>query len=483
MVLSGAESSGHVSSQSIVPALGFYVLFGTVHELAHLASFILLSVSYSNQSFAEVFWHLGFGSAGSGIKVLLRALLGRYCILPTDGIDKYDDPTFLPAFILTASRHVGWISSILIAIGLHFLHNRRGNGSSARSSTLATCKLAAYATAIEALSTDLLGLVPHSPSSYAATTALFCGNFGVILLNSKWLTEDGGKAALNVMEKMVNVTMMRGAQCGGVVTFEDHHKPSGGGAPDMPQLTGLRSRVVNSKRTDLSKGIRKKVEKDACNPLTGKLRGSDKGDKSFVGGFYGHTRFATTSKVTFDGTHPHQWTPRTKRSVYYPFSSKPTQKAAKHTIYVENFITHNGDLDFYQINGKNYDLGAIQGWLVHATGAKMPTSVDSCAIAGLVDLLRTQGCFALSARYAVSFGLSTSKIEANPIVPLPIFQEFERIGMIFEKELDDMLPSYNDTLDDIATNKEARFELVKKVYDKIKPEFQEVQDNMVAEDR
>ena len=25
--------------------------------------------------------------------------------------------------------------------------------------------------------------------------------------------------------------------------------------------------------------------------------------------YAGHTRFATTSKATMDGTHPHQWTP------------------------------------------------------------------------------------------------------------------------------------------------------------------------------
>lgn len=46
------------------------------------------------------------------------------------------------------------------------------------------------------------------------------------------------------------------------------------------------------------------------------------------------------------------------------------------------------------------DLMTLQVWLEKATGYDMPASVDSAAIAGLVDLIRTAGCFALSARFA-----------------------------------------------------------------------------------
>ena len=38
----------------------------------------------------------------------------------------------------------------------------------------------------------------------------FCGNFGILLLNSSWINVDGGKTALDMLEKMVEVTMMRG---------------------------------------------------------------------------------------------------------------------------------------------------------------------------------------------------------------------------------------------------------------------------------
>jgi hypothetical protein len=59
------------------------------------------------------------------------------------------------------------------------------------------------------------------------------------------MTDDNGKTALDVLEKMVNVTMMRGAQCGGVVTYSAEHPD---GTKDRPQLEGIRSRVVNAKR-------------------------------------------------------------------------------------------------------------------------------------------------------------------------------------------------------------------------------------------
>ena len=62
----------------------------------------------------------------------------------------------------------------------------------------------------------------------------------------------------------------------------------------------------------------------------------------------------------------------------------------KRRVRVENFICHNGDFEFFQIGGEWYDTTAVQRWLERATGVNMPSVVDSAAIAGVVDLLRTQ---------------------------------------------------------------------------------------------
>ncbi len=71
---------------------------------------------------------------------------------------------------------------------------------------------------------------------------------------------------------------------------------------------------------------------------------------------------------------------------------------------VESFITHNGDLDFFTINGNTLHLGDIQGLLEQLLGQAMPSDVDSAAVAGLLDLLRCKGLWMASVRYGYVFG-------------------------------------------------------------------------------
>ena len=68
----------------------------------------------------------------------------------------------------------------------------------------------------------------------------------------------------------------------------------------------------------------------------------------------------------------------------------------------------------------------------------MPATVDSCAVAGMVDLLRTKGCFGLSARYVICLGLKTSKMHADSTT-FPPYSLFEKIGTVFEEVLGEML--------------------------------------------
>lgn len=256
---------------------------------------------------------------------------------------------------------------------------------------------------------------------------------------------------------------MTGAQSGGVVTFEptDYKNDNGNGkqkrssssCQSPPPLKGVRSRVVNAKRTDLSQRIRRKIVRDnGHGPLSlfgapSRLKGSNhplytndsnndnNNHARLVRGFFGHTRFATTSKASFDGTHPHQWSPRRNYNVFASRDASPT------LLGVENYITHNGDFEFFQINSKYYDVSLLQSWLEHVLHHPMPASVDSAAIAGVVDLLRTQGSFALSARFALCVGLPRSKVEMEPSVPYPTMEEYEEIAKTFEDVWTDMTQS------------------------------------------
>jgi hypothetical protein len=214
----------------------------------------------------------------------------------------------------------------------------------------------------------------------------FCGNFGMVLINSAW-TE--GSHAKDILQKMIEVTMMRGAQSGGVVTYVQS------GRSRCKDLRGVRSRVLNGKRTDLSKLVRAKLDRSERRNRI--LRGRTK----IVRVFAGHTRFATTSLSTFAGTHPHQWSPPRTMGVYTGFNVGVLEYETRNC---ENFISHNGDLDAFDICGTIYPLEVLQQWLPRVTGCPLPAPVDSVVIAGLIDCLRTQGNWILSVRYGFLFG-------------------------------------------------------------------------------
>ena len=189
----------------------------------------------------------------------------------------------------------------------------------------------------------------------------------------------------------------------------------------------MRVRVVNGKRTDLSEELRKELNKHLCSSL-GNLNKS-------VRCLLGHTRFATSSISDLGGTHPHTWSPATPRRVY-PLNDNSLWKSSKPEPVlqkVSNYITHNGDLDFFKSNGQHADLNLVQDWLEKATGHPIPTPVDSAAIAGLVDIIRSAGCFALSIRYAYLLKIEGSKMNLDR--DLPKNYDYDQLSRVFEKAL------------------------------------------------
>ena len=199
----------HLRTLSILTA---YAVFGALHELAHLAT-----ASWLNQN--------GFLptdlSVGALLDTVLRAALGRYSLIQVDDEQAQDS---------TLIVHAGWVFSLVLAIGCHLLHivaREKQQQTKTNDEILLTKQershaimsiflnpalpIVAYITAIEAIVTDLLGFTPIHPYLQESSRLIcFCGNFGVLLLNPSWLSIDGGRTALDVLEKMVNVTMMRG---------------------------------------------------------------------------------------------------------------------------------------------------------------------------------------------------------------------------------------------------------------------------------
>ena len=429
--------------------LGWYLLFGALHELSHvLVAFGLGFVKPSALSMA---------SAPHIVMWVVRLALERRCQfpIPVDGADddNIDGPVVVAKARIALVRHAGWVFSSVLAAAIYYFYAKKSHTSS--SAQQHPLVWAAVLTALEAVSTDLLGLgiIPllgtrgsHVDAGNHMLT-FFCGNFGLILLNPAWNENGVGKrTALDMLQKMINVTMVRGAQSAGVVTFVNRSQRHN------DQLVGIRSRVVNSKRSDLSVKIRKKVASDEMRMrITSSCGGSYESD-SLVKTYVGHTRFATSSIASFDGTHPHQWSPPRRWQMYDVRGPHTGRKSLK---IVENFITHNGDFDAYEIQGKSYPLDSVQAWLEEVTSYEMPSAVDSAAIAGMVDILHCQGSFALSIRYAVCLGLRTSKIgDSTP--KLPSYLDYSNLAQFFETALDQQLKRTGHKLSYISAAPEER---------------------------
>ena len=82
----------------------------------------------------------------------------------------------------------------------------------------------------------------------------------------------------------------------------------------------------------------------------------------------------------------------------------------------------------------------------------MPATVDSAAIAGMMDLLRVQGSFALAVRYTVCFQLNKSPMSSDS--PVPSMTQYELLGKVFERKLDQFVASKNIlSLEELSSNK------------------------------
>lgn len=304
----------------------WYIIFGLFHEIIHIVcAIIYLDGSVTANSIVKYDGVMPF---------ICRLFFERYTIIPYTSYDeKYDDTTI--DSLLSVIRHAGWIGSVLIAtIVMIITPSKKYNA----------VKLAACVTALEAIVTDLLiwngRPIPNDAHSefmkseeHTRNAMFYCGNFGIIVLHHLWF-KDRGQAALDVLEKMIQVTMMRGAQSGGVITFQNNYDSN----KKVISSYGIRSRCVNSKRTDLSKLVRKKVQNDIFP--TWRFWDSNPFPSGSVTALSGHTRFATSSKASMEGTHPHQWTPPSKRSFYNMAISQDSEKNSEPQIVnVENYIT------------------------------------------------------------------------------------------------------------------------------------------------
>ena len=270
-------------------------------------------------------------------------------------------------------QHAGWVVSVALALFACAV-------LSSIPVTVATCW-----TALDALTSDLAGVVPRGPrpGGESAAAAFWCGNFGLLVLDAARVRK---QRVGELLHTMLRITSMRGAQSAGLATFS--HGARG--------FTGQRTRVVNGKRTDLPRLLLRRARR-FFRERWGERSGAQPPTL-----YQGHTRFATSSISSLDGTHPQQWTPASVQRVWRFDDRSGTYVSEQ--ANVEAFVTHNGDLDFFSIHGQTYAVGELRTLLGRLLHRAAPSTVDSACLAGLLELLRTRGHWIASVRCGYAYG-------------------------------------------------------------------------------
>lgn len=258
----------------------------------------------------------------------------------------------------------------------------------------------------------------------------YCGNFGLIALRQP---DDGNQLLptrmLDIAQQMGQETEVRGEQAGGGLVI--------GSQGDLTVFVG--NKIVNRKRGNLTKSleatfapIRHQASAAGVKPL-----------ESSVTGVW-HYRYATSGTAPSElETHWHEWMGARNERVWQ-FTGKEWLIKIKN---VHHRITHNGDFDSWKIFNQEIDYTTLGLWLEQVLHTPNATKGDSPKIAGMMDLLITQGMWYPSVRLAyqqaiantvycatsIKDALNGQKPTANAPNLVPSDQDLNTWAKIFER--------------------------------------------------
>ncbi len=221
-----------------------------------------------------------------------------------------------------------------------------------------------------------------------------CGNFGFL---GKRLPNDSNDLlparVVEIFKTMGSETEIRGEQAGGGIVF----------ARDRAnQVMFIGKKVVNQKRRNLTQSL-----ETAFAPVRKKatLAGARALDTAVMGVW--HYRYATSSLPAILETHWHEWMPARFADVWNVEQGK--WRCDRQTV--NHRITHNGDFDAWILFEDPVDNAHLGLWLERVLHTPNSTLGDSPKIAGMMDLLITQGMWDASLRWAYQLAVAES-IEA-----------------------------------------------------------------------
>ncbi len=211
-----------------------------------------------------------------------------------------------------------------------------------------------------------------------AGRAVFCGNFGI--LSKRDPAERGflPPRFRRLTERLGQTTDSRGQQAGGLAVLGANGRFVG-------------RKIVNGKRGNLTRDLLRAFGRRAA---LRRLIGHKPRREIFH--LVGHYRYGTSSSPAEIETHWHRWArPRT-----VPVWSVEGQELVHRPRVVENLITHNGDFDAWLTPWGRMSNDALGQWLSDVLGQSNAARGDSPKIAGMLDLLLTQGRWDASLRFA-----------------------------------------------------------------------------------
>lgn len=182
---------------------------------------------------------------------------------------------------------------------------------------------------------------------------------------------------------------------------------AGGDALLLKDGSYLLVRKVNPKRDDLPEVVDEALRAG----LKKELRRGNLARDHVVG--VGHLRFGTSEGGPSEmETHPHIWTRGRTLRVW---TVENGRLQARERV-VESVIVHNGDFDAFHFDffprAGEQAYSDIGEWLARVLDAKYPTKGDSPKIAGMMELLITQGVWDASLRLAYQTTMAGSFDEA-----------------------------------------------------------------------
>ncbi|MGD1921922.1 MAG: hypothetical protein ACFCAD_25335 [Pleurocapsa sp.] len=240
-----------------------------------------------------------------------------------------------------------------------------------------------YSLIIANLSIALFSLSDIEAIITGTAKYLYCGNFGLIAFRKPDDEPDLlPPRLLSMVQQMGQETEVRGEQAGGGLVI--------GRRDDLPVFIG--KKIINQKRSNLTKSLETAfaLEREQAIALGVKPL------KSIIAGVW-HYRYATSGTASSKlETHWHEWIGARQEDVLLFADTEWTYK----TKNVHHRITHNGDFESWRIFERDVDYKTLGLWLERVLHTPNATQGDSPKIAGMIDLLLTQGMWYAAVRLA-----------------------------------------------------------------------------------